>query len=221
MGRPRKKPEYDAEKIMKEYLAVVSDAYIGNGQVSLRSVADEFEITILKARKLLITAGVYTSDTMEEIMDLKELGKTIPEIMELTGLSRASVHSYLPYKKGIYNAEELSLNAARLRRYRKRKAALKALKESPQDMELLWKAITEFEGYLFRTYPKGLKFKYSVKGNEIFVDRKKKAVTRASVVLAYQNALNLGQVSRAKELGTFGASYLYPMFLRFGIIKEI
>lgn len=33
-------------------------------------------------------------------------------LKELTGLSRASVHSYLPYTKGLYNAAEMnSINA--------------------------------------------------------------------------------------------------------------
>ena len=45
---------------------------------------------------------------------------TRPEIMKITGLSRASVHSYLPYVRGIYNTEELSLDAKRCRMYRKR-----------------------------------------------------------------------------------------------------
>ena len=38
--------------------------------------------------------------------------------MKHTGLSRASIHSYLPYTKGIYNAAELSLNAERCRTYK-------------------------------------------------------------------------------------------------------
>ena len=74
---------------------------------SLRLLAAELNISLLKLRKLLITADVFTSDTCTEINALHQLGKTIPEIMKLTGLSRASVHSYLPYTKGIYNAAEM------------------------------------------------------------------------------------------------------------------
>ena len=55
-----------------------------------------------------------------EVNQLHEQGKTIPEIMKITGLSRASVHSYLPYVRGIYNTEELSLDAKRCRMYRER-----------------------------------------------------------------------------------------------------
>lgn len=41
--------------------------------------------------------------------------------MKETGLSKSSVHSYLPYTKIIYNVDELSLYAERCRMYRKRK----------------------------------------------------------------------------------------------------
>lgn len=51
----------------------------------------------------------------------------ISDIMKETGLSRSSVHSYLPYTKVIYNAEELSLYARRCRTYRKRKLAVQKL----------------------------------------------------------------------------------------------
>ena len=52
--------------------------------------------------RLLITADVFTSDICTEINDLHQSGKKIPEIMKLTGLSRASVHSYLPYTRDVY-----------------------------------------------------------------------------------------------------------------------
>ena len=91
------------------------------------------------------------------------------------------------------------------------------LAENPDNLDLLWDAITVFADHPFKTYQKGLKFKYQVKGNEIFVDRKKKSITRSTVVLAYQNMRQLEEIRRAKDLGTFGASYLYPIFLRLGV----
>lgn len=217
MARPRKKPEYNAEKIRKDFIQEVAECYENSSKASLRDVAAEFDITLLKVRKVLITAGVYATDISDQVQDLKVQGKTIPEIMEITGLSRASVHSYFPYKKGIYNAKEASLDAERCKKYRQRKSAVTQLKENPDDLELLWDVIVAFAGYPFQTYPKGLKFKYEVKGNEIFVNRKKKSITRSTVVLAYQNMRQAEEIRRAKELGTFGASYLYPVFLRFGV----
>ena len=61
----------------------------------------------------------------------------------------------------------------------------------------------------------------TIAGNELFVDRRGKSITRATVNLAYQNARELeGRVSGPKLLGVFGASYLYPVFLRLGVITE-
>ena len=111
-GRPKKKPEYNPELQFNNFLQELRDAY--EEADSLRSLADELNISLLKLRKLLITADVFTS----EINDLYQSGKKIPEIMKLTGLSRASVHSYLPYTKGLYNAAEISLNAERCRTYK-------------------------------------------------------------------------------------------------------
>ena len=125
MPRPKKKPEYDKDQIMKSLLQAVSECYSAEdgSDISLRQVASEFDMTHLKARKLLITAGAFSSGICDEIQKLKAAGKTIPEIMKITGLSRASVHSYLPYTKVVYNAKELSLNAERLRLFRARQQA--------------------------------------------------------------------------------------------------
>lgn len=134
-GRPKKKPDYNAEKIMQEFLAAISDAYRTGGapgneksaNMSLRQVADEFDITLMKARKLLITGGVYHTEISDEVNELKAEGKSIDQIMELTGLKRSSVHSYLPYSRSVYNMKELSLYAERCRLYRQRKKAAEAL----------------------------------------------------------------------------------------------
>lgn len=110
-GRPKKKPEYDSELQFNHFLQELRDAY--EEADFLRSLADELNISLLKLRKLLITADAFTSDICTEINALHRSGKKIPEIMKVTGLSRASVHSYLPYTKGLYNAAEISLNAER------------------------------------------------------------------------------------------------------------
>ena len=96
-GRPKKKPEYNPELQFNNFLQELRDVY--EEADSLRSLADELNISLLKLRKLLITADIFTSDICTQINDLHQSGKKIPEIMKLTGLSRASVHSYLPYTK--------------------------------------------------------------------------------------------------------------------------
>ncbi|OQB30212.1 MAG: hypothetical protein BWY07_02674 [Candidatus Hydrogenedentes bacterium ADurb.Bin170] len=52
------------------------------------------------------------------------------------------------------------------------------------------------------------------------MDRKEKSITRATVMKAYGKVVELdGVVKGPKTLGTFGASYLYPIFVKMGLIK--
>lgn len=228
MARPKKKPDYNPKTIMQELMNEVSELYNESEEkVSIRQIADEFDMTPLKIRKLLITAGVFSSDICNQVLELSKSGKSISDIQRITGLSRASVHSYLPYSKIIYNAEEMSLNAERIKLHRERKAAVndfrKHLKENNNTdklIEELWAVIEVFEKYPFYTM-KGFRFTYKVKGNEIFVSRKEKSITRSSVILAMTKAIELQyKVKGPKQLETFGASYLYPIFKKIGLIDD-
>lgn len=87
------------------------------------------------ARKILIAAGVYDSNLAEHIAVYREQGKTIEQIQELLYLSRASVHSYLPYSKIIYNMGESSVDADRIRLFRPRKKACERVFYSIQKKE--------------------------------------------------------------------------------------
>lgn len=230
MPRPRKKPNYNPEIVMKELVAEVVELYAtSEKEVSIRQIADEFDMTPLKIRKLLITAGVFSSDICAQVLELSKCGKSVLEIQKITGLSRASVHSYLPYSKIVYNAVDMSVNAERIRLYRGRKEAVhnfrKHMKESGGVTDILveelWKVIAVFEKYPFYTM-KGFRFTYHVKGNEIFVSRKEKSITRSSVILAMKKAIELqNQVKGPKQLETFGASYLYPIFVKIGLIERV
>lgn len=88
--------------------------------------------------------------------------------------------------------------------------------------DFLWDALLEFQKHPFHT-AKGLEFTYEIRGYEMFVNRKEKSITRATVNMAFHKALELqrtqGKVSGPKKLGTFGASYLYPVFIHIGIIR--
>lgn len=100
------------------------------------------------------------------------------------------------------------------------KAALDlAYKENyPELDELLWETLLLFQGYEFCT-AKQLTFSYKIKGNEMFVSRRSKSITRATVLLTFHKALELQRtVPGPKALGTFGASYLYPVFRRTGVL---
>ena len=58
-GKTRKKPEYNAEMIMNDFIKNVAECYENSSKASFRDVATEFDITLLKVRKVLVTAGVY------------------------------------------------------------------------------------------------------------------------------------------------------------------
>lgn len=234
MSRPKKKPNYNPDQVMQEFMAAVADAFGSYDDredttfPGLNAVAAEFGITALKARKLLITAGVYSTALSRQVAELHASGVEISRIMKLTGLSRASVHSYLPYTKIPYKLDELSANAERIRLYRERKqkceefsANLATLAGQPtkEQEDTLWSMLLYLQGCVFPT-AKGLKFTYKIKGGEMFVNRKSKSITQATVFMAYHKAMELGDaVAGPKKLGTFGASYLYPIFVRLGVIR--
>ncbi len=231
MSRPKKKPNYNPDQVMQEFMAAVADAFGSYDDredktfSGLNAVAAEFGITALKARKLLITSGVYSTALSRQITELHTRGAKLDQIMKSTGLSRASVHSYLPYTKIPYKLEELSANAERIRLYRERKKKCLEFRDNlstmPGDEQeaALWNLLTCLQGCVFLT-AKGLKFTYKIKGGEMFINRKSKSITQATVFMAFRKAMELGGVvAGPKKLGTFGASYLYPIFVRLGVIR--
>jgi hypothetical protein len=128
VGRPPIRPNYNAYDIQCKLTEITAELYKEYGEV--KAVAEELEISEIKVRKLLITSGVYESEIADEIMALREVGKTIQEICQITGLGKSSVNGYLPYTKVLYNAKELSLNAERIKKYRKRSTAVAKLEQS-------------------------------------------------------------------------------------------
>ena len=87
----------------------------------------------------------------------------------------------------------------------------------------IWPFLVEHAGETFYTTGKGsspgFPFTYTIHGGEMRVNRKDKAITRATVMLAYQRAAEMsGIVPGPKALGVFGASYIYPVFVALGVI---
>ena len=234
-GRPKKKPDYDREKEIEAFQAKAVELFgepyddrieRSEDAPSIRDVANAMNTTPLRVRKMLVTAGVYSTKLSRKVQGLYEDGCSIQQIMDETGLKRASVHAYLPYVKGNYNLPDSTLNAERKRVFRKRIRVCERLGQeidSPDAEKYLWDAIMAYADYPFLT-EKGLSMKYTVRGGEIFFNRKEKSVTRASVMKAFHRARQLqhekGFVSGPKELGTFGASYIYPVFLRIGVCSK-
>lgn len=119
--------ELSPDEQFQNLLSTVVEAYQELG--SIRLVESELDISMVKVRKLLITANAYDSPIADTVNKLYSSDQTIDEIMEITDLSRASVYSYLPYKTDSYKLEVLSQDAENCARYRERKNAVKLLQE--------------------------------------------------------------------------------------------
>ena len=121
-GQKKLKPEYDAEKNLKEQMESAVTLY--EEDCSLQSIADALALNSIKVRKLLITASVYESevaekvpDTFEEYRKTQNYKGTILLTTNALQLSKTSVTSYLPYEKDVYfpstENEKISVGAER------------------------------------------------------------------------------------------------------------
>ncbi len=229
-GRKKLKPEHDAGKNLKEQMESAVALY--SFEMSLQAIGDELGLNPIKVRKLLITAGVYESEvaekvknTFEEYRETQDYKTAILSTANILNLSKASVTSYLPYKKGVYfpstEKEKISVGAERQRRYR----AMKRWRVDPTE-ENFWGVVLTYAGVKFKTYS-GLPFSYEIrKGRngeytkELWIDRREKSKSLAwsSIVLALGN-IKGEVIDRPKALGDIrGVTYIYGMFYRFGLI---
>ncbi len=121
MARPKKKisdPALSMEALLKKAVELFREPYDDRDErdadlPSLRSVADQLNTTILRTRKLLITAEYYSTETSRLVQTLTNEGVGMEEIMAATGLKRASINSYLPYKNLAFNLDQTTVNADR------------------------------------------------------------------------------------------------------------
>lgn len=137
IGRPPRK-DYDADSILRNQIAIVREVY--DSCQEIKATALELGLAELKVRKLLITGNIISYEQTDTIKNLQREGKTVDQIMEITGLSRASINGYLPYTKVPYKEAEISSNAEWCITYRKRKAAVEALQEDVSE-EKLWELL--------------------------------------------------------------------------------
>ncbi len=230
-GRKKLKPEYDAGKNLKEQREAAVALY--DSEMSLQAIADALNLNPIKVRKLLITAGVYESEVAEKVQDTfaeyretQDYKTALLSTANTLQLSKASVTSYLPYKKGVYfpstEKEKISVGAERQRRYR----AMKRWRADPTE-ENFWGVVVAYAGVKFKTYS-GLPFSYEIKKGrngeytkELWIDRREKSKSLAwsSVLLALSN-IKEEVVDRPKALGDIrGVTYIYGIFYRFGLIN--
>lgn len=237
MARPKRDTSSHTDNLIMQLLEAVTDTYLNppentadeKGRMYLNLLAEEYSMTTIKVRKLLITSGAYQTEISQRVNELYRAGKNIKEIQQIMGLSAASISGYLPYQKTIYHLEDSTDIAKRLRKYRNRKAMVEKLSDAllgeaiEQAKAILWDTLVAFENYPFQT-AKGLRYSYTVKDNELFLSRKERSVTRTSVNMAFETALRLQRegsaISEPNMLGCFGASYLYPIYIRIGVIRD-
>lgn len=231
-GRKPSKPEYSAAKNLAQQMKAAADLY--TDKMSLQAIADALSLNPIKVRKLLITAGVYESDTAKLVWqtfnafrETQSYSAAVTSTMSALQLSRPSVTSYLPYEKCVYFPEDaeaanISAGAERQRHYR----VVVALRKDPCEVNL-WKCVVAFRGY--KLTMSGLPFTYTLKKGrgdeftkELWIDRREdsKSLAWSSMMLAYHNIGKIGEVvDRPKALGDIrGVSYIYGLFYRFGLI---
>ena len=186
----------------------------------------------------------HTEERQEDIKSqfLLEMGKLFDKYMK----ADSSVDIHNPSELDELNECESCENCEGCENDEKdeRTEALKALKTAIKAgkpwQEHLWNCIKLHQGYEFTTAGRGrmrtgaVSFTYTLivssrTGEEtaemvISTRKQAKTVTRSSVELAMENALEVmnecGYVKGPKKLGqVFGGSYLYAMFIRWGVIE--
>ena len=191
----------------------------------------------------------FSSPTADAVLKLRTEGKSVKEMCEITGLSYTSIQGYLPHKSvyglDTMSAECERIRVFRTRR--RAVEELNAHLSLPDASVYLWRCVIAFQGYPFITSGRGnregTRFTYEVSqassgggrhysgeqvegyGNEMWIiagdQEKKKSISRSTVERAMKTALEMGgKVPGPKALNVPGAhSYLYPIFVRFGVIE--
>jgi len=108
-GRKKQKSEYDGGKNLKEQMDAAVALY--DSEMSLQAIGEELGLNPIKVRKLLITAGVYEFEvaekvqaTFQEYHETQDYKTSILSTANTLKLSKASVTSYLPYRK-VYTSQ--------------------------------------------------------------------------------------------------------------------
>ena len=237
---PKKHPDYDPVALSKEMITQMAEAFgryddrkgRARQRMTLNEAAALFGITSLKARKILITAGVYSTAVSREVQDLYRNGRRVAEIGRMLNLSRASVHSYLPYSKMIYKMDPLSTTAERELLYRKRKKAKAALAHAVTE-ENLWSALEIFQQYPFHltqaTDETGnMKFTYRLSvsaagsaGASLVLEPDGMTISMKEIFMVFDRILRLQDMTgNPGQLGIPNDSYLYAILMGIGLIHR-
>ena len=93
-----------------------------------------------------------------------------------------------------------------------------------KDIDFVWPLLQQHQGETFYT-AKGLPFTYTIRGGELFVNRRSKSITISTVANALEKIVALEMdgipITGPKKIGCYGASYLYPVLLTLRVIAAV
>ncbi|MCH3918213.1 MAG: plasmid pRiA4b ORF-3 family protein [Spirochaetia bacterium] len=106
------------EKIDEDLLSAVCKSY--RNTASLTETGRQLGLSYVKVRKILITAGVYHSDTCDAVLRLYEEGIPPSQIAFALSMTMKQVNAFIPYERTAYNRNTASKDASKCELYRKR-----------------------------------------------------------------------------------------------------
>ncbi len=87
---------------------------------SILETAQIIGVSTVKVRKVLITEGLWESDTSNKIGELLKQGYSTEEVAKILCMSVKNVQAYMPYERGTYRGTHISGDAIRSGNYRNR-----------------------------------------------------------------------------------------------------
>lgn len=100
-----------------EHYSSIIETYAKTGSVKM--TAEEMGTSVIKVRRVLITEGLWSSDTSRKILELYEQGLTVKEIAEKLHYTEKNVQAFLPYSRGTYGDGQ-TIDSVRSKEYRER-----------------------------------------------------------------------------------------------------
>ena len=96
-------------------------------------LTEEFGISRIKVRKILITTGDLSYYLTGQIEKLHTAGMKIDAVAENLKIRKSTVNSLIPYQKGVYKLSKVSAAAERTALYRLRKSVVDIMKSDTSE----------------------------------------------------------------------------------------
>lgn len=207
------------QKLTKEKMDLIVQLYRSTNSLNQTRLILEkdyhIKLAYQKIRKLMITLGEYENEISRKIGVLYRQGMSPQEIGETFGMSAVSVNGYLPYQSGIFCLEPE--NTVKEHNHEMKSSQEIYIKEGPLTLENLWDTIVAHQGEIFLT-KKNLPFSYTIKGGEMYTDRRERSITRSTFEAAFKKIQNSPEtVTGPKSLNVFGAPYVWAVLMGIGV----